>query len=50
MCRHPFSITSAPQDEYASVHIRTAGDWTKELKNVFLKVLLLLRYHIDLII
>ncbi|KAL1364004.1 hypothetical protein HN51_012160 [Arachis hypogaea] len=32
---HPFSITSAPGDEYLSVHIRTVGDWTKELKRVF---------------
>ncbi|KAB2633944.1 respiratory burst oxidase protein E-like [Pyrus ussuriensis x Pyrus communis] len=29
---HPFSITSAPGDEYLSVHIRTVGDWTRELK------------------
>ncbi|XP_050363312.1 respiratory burst oxidase homolog protein E [Argentina anserina] len=29
---HPFSITSAPGDEHLSVHIRTVGDWTKELK------------------
>ncbi|XP_027329153.1 respiratory burst oxidase homolog protein E [Abrus precatorius] len=29
---HPFSITSAPGDEYLSVHIRTVGDWTQELK------------------
>ncbi|XP_057967882.1 respiratory burst oxidase homolog protein E [Malania oleifera] len=32
---HPFSITSAPGDEYLSVHIRTVGDWTQELKRVF---------------
>lgn len=32
---HPFSITSAPSDEYLSVHIRTAGDWTQELKRIF---------------
>jgi respiratory burst oxidase len=35
---HPFSITSAPKDDYVSVHIRTLGDWTRELKNVFSKV------------
>lgn len=29
---HPFSITSAPGDDYLSVHIRTVGDWTQELK------------------
>ncbi|KAJ0915519.1 putative NAD(P)H oxidase (H(2)O(2)-forming) [Helianthus annuus] len=31
---HPFSITSSPGDDYLSVHIRTVGDWTKELKEV----------------
>ncbi|KAG9444772.1 hypothetical protein H6P81_016112 [Aristolochia fimbriata] len=32
---HPFSITSAPNDDYLSVHIRTAGDWTSRLRQVF---------------
>ncbi|KAH9305741.1 hypothetical protein KI387_010145 [Taxus chinensis] len=35
---HPFSITSAPGDDYISVHIRTLGDWTEELKRVFAAV------------
>ncbi|KAJ0811181.1 putative NAD(P)H oxidase (H(2)O(2)-forming) [Helianthus annuus] len=35
---HPFSITSAPDDDYLSVHIRQLGDWTLELKRVFSKV------------
>ncbi|KAK6930537.1 Ferric reductase transmembrane component-like domain [Dillenia turbinata] len=34
---HPFSITSAPADDYLSVHIRTVGDWTNQLKIVFSK-------------
>ncbi|KZV36108.1 respiratory burst oxidaseprotein H [Dorcoceras hygrometricum] len=34
---HPFSITSAPGDDYLSVHIRTLGDWTTELRNHFAK-------------
>ncbi|WJX81817.1 NAD(P)H oxidase (H2O2-forming) [Trifolium repens] len=34
---HPFSITSAPGDDYLSVHIRTLGDWTTELRNTFAK-------------
>ncbi|KAD4385907.1 hypothetical protein E3N88_26076 [Mikania micrantha] len=34
---HPFSITSAPKDDYLSVHIRTLGDWTQQLKTVFAK-------------
>ncbi|XP_010251608.1 PREDICTED: respiratory burst oxidase homolog protein A-like [Nelumbo nucifera] len=32
---HPFSITSAPDDNYLSIHIRQLGDWTQELKRVF---------------
>lgn len=32
---HPFSITSAPGDNYLSVHIRIIGDWTEELRRVF---------------
>ncbi|XP_023520753.1 respiratory burst oxidase homolog protein D-like [Cucurbita pepo subsp. pepo] len=35
---HPFSITSAPEDDYLSVHIRTLGDWTRQLKTVFSEV------------
>ncbi|KAL6955336.1 NAD(P)H oxidase (H2O2-forming) [Sarracenia purpurea var. burkii] len=35
---HPFSITSAPGDDYLSVHIRTLGDWTRQLKTVFSEV------------
>ncbi|KAL0875712.1 hypothetical protein Bca101_025417 [Brassica carinata] len=34
---HPFSITSAPGDDYLSVHIRALGDWTTELRNTFAK-------------
>ncbi|PWA91859.1 respiratory burst oxidase [Artemisia annua] len=37
---HPFSITSAPGDDYLSVHIRTLGDWTRQLKTVFSQVCL----------
>ncbi|XP_022736208.1 respiratory burst oxidase homolog protein A-like isoform X2 [Durio zibethinus] len=35
---HPFSITSAPGDDYLSVHIRQLGDWTQELRRLFSKV------------
>ncbi|GLU20841.1 hypothetical protein SLE2022_370210 [Rubroshorea leprosula] len=35
---HPFSITSAPGDDYLSVHIRIVGDWTRHLRTVFSKV------------
>lgn len=37
--RHPFSITSAPQDDHLSVHIKSLGDWTKALKELFSEVL-----------
>jgi NADPH oxidase 1 len=26
---HPFTISSAPDDSYVSVHIRQVGDWTQ---------------------
>ncbi|ESQ40676.1 hypothetical protein EUTSA_v10012617mg [Eutrema salsugineum] len=35
---HPFSITSAPGDDYLSVHIRVLGDWTKQLRLLFSEV------------
>ncbi|GMJ04433.1 ARABIDOPSIS THALIANA RESPIRATORY BURST OXIDASE HOMOLOG F, respiratory burst oxidase protein F [Hibiscus trionum] len=35
---HPFSITSAPGDDYLSVHIRQLGDWTQDLKRIFSEV------------
>ncbi|XP_058099723.1 putative respiratory burst oxidase homolog protein H [Magnolia sinica] len=35
---HPFSVTSAPGDDYLSVHIRTLGDWTTELRKLFAMV------------
>ncbi|XP_022943392.1 putative respiratory burst oxidase homolog protein H [Cucurbita moschata] len=35
---HPFSITSAPSDDYLSVHIRALGDWTEALRNKFKEV------------
>ncbi|KAF9941820.1 hypothetical protein BGZ75_006629 [Mortierella antarctica] len=28
---HPFTITSSPFEDYVSVHIRQAGDWTRAL-------------------
>ncbi|PON36878.1 Respiratory burst oxidase [Parasponia andersonii] len=32
---HPFSITSATGDDYLSVHIKSLGDWTTELRSRF---------------
>ncbi|XP_076148332.1 NADPH oxidase 1 [Alosa pseudoharengus] len=28
---HPFTMTSAPEEDFFSVHIRSAGDWTQKL-------------------
>ncbi|KAL5457610.1 hypothetical protein EMCRGX_G034885 [Ephydatia muelleri] len=28
---HPFTLTSSPEEDYFSVHIRIVGDWTQEL-------------------
>ncbi|XP_073495774.1 NADPH oxidase 1 [Phyllobates terribilis] len=32
---HPFTLTSAPEEDMFSVHIRSAGDWTDSLIKVF---------------
>mmetsp|Transcript_31624 Transcript_31624/g.100414 ORF Transcript_31624/g.100414 Transcript_31624/m.100414 type:complete len:407 (-) Transcript_31624:126-1346(-) len=31
---HPFTISSAPDDDFVRFHIRAAGDWTKKLYNL----------------
>eukprot|EP01018_Ginkgo_biloba_P014136 Gb_36903 [translate_table: standard] len=36
---HPFSLTSAPGDDYLSVHIRTLGDWTQDIRSLFQEAL-----------
>lgn len=28
---HPFTMTSAPEEDFFTVHIRKAGDWTETL-------------------
>lgn len=33
---HPFTLTSAPEEDYLSVHIRVVGDWTGKLKKTLL--------------
>ncbi|XP_024534924.1 respiratory burst oxidase homolog protein A [Selaginella moellendorffii] len=35
---HPFSITSAPGEDFLSVHIRTLGDWTQKMRKLFSEV------------
>ncbi|KAL9673311.1 hypothetical protein QQ045_029567 [Rhodiola kirilowii] len=37
---HPFSLTSGPDDEYLSVHIRTVGDWSYHLYSLFQETIL----------
>ena len=32
---HPFTLTSAPENDFMMVHIRAAGDWTKEVHRLF---------------
>lgn len=32
---HPFTLTSAPEEEFFSIHIRAAGDWTENLIRTF---------------
>ncbi|XP_027538852.1 NADPH oxidase 3 [Neopelma chrysocephalum] len=32
---HPFTLTSAPEEDYFSVHIRLVGDWTAALFKAF---------------
>ncbi|XP_072499864.1 NADPH oxidase 3 isoform X2 [Notamacropus eugenii] len=32
---HPFTLTSAPEEDFFSVHIRMAGDWTEALFDAF---------------
>ncbi|MED6145029.1 hypothetical protein PIB30_021177 [Stylosanthes scabra] len=37
---HPFSLTSGPQDDYLSVHIRTLGDWSYQIYDLFQEAVL----------
>jgi PAS domain S-box-containing protein len=32
---HPFTITSAPEDPFVSIHVKSAGDWTGDLYKMF---------------
>ncbi|KAF7110626.1 hypothetical protein CFC21_110710 [Triticum aestivum] len=32
---HPFSLTSAPDDDYLSIHIRSLGDWSYHVYDMF---------------
>ena len=33
---HPFNLTSAPHEEFLTVHVRAVGPWTRELQHVYL--------------
>ncbi|XP_078488222.1 dual oxidase 2 isoform X1 [Ciona intestinalis] len=32
---HPFTLTSAPHESYLSLHIRSVGPWTSNLRNLY---------------
>ncbi|XP_004643393.1 NADPH oxidase 1 isoform X2 [Octodon degus] len=32
---HPFTLTSAPEEDFFSIHVRVAGDWTENLVRAF---------------
>ncbi|XP_043913547.1 NADPH oxidase 1-like [Protopterus annectens] len=34
---HPFTLTSAPEEDYFSVHVRSVGDWTEAMYDTFQK-------------
>ena len=34
---HPFTITSSPQEEFMSIAVKTTGDWSKSLNEIFQK-------------
>nr|CAD1837937.1 unnamed protein product [Ananas comosus var. bracteatus] len=36
---HPFSLTSAPDDEHLSMHIRSLGDWSYQMYSIFQEAL-----------
>uniref|UniRef100_A0A3Q0S0Y2 NADPH oxidase 1 n=1 Tax=Amphilophus citrinellus TaxID=61819 RepID=A0A3Q0S0Y2_AMPCI len=35
---HPFTMTSAPEEDFFSIHIRSAGDWTDKLIDIMQKL------------
>nr|XP_046261464.1 NADPH oxidase 1 [Scatophagus argus] len=35
---HPFTMTSAPEEDFFSIHIRSAGDWTDKLIDIVQKL------------
>ncbi|KAJ9181020.1 hypothetical protein P3X46_009196 [Hevea brasiliensis] len=37
---HPFSLTSGPEDDHLSVHIRTLGDWSYQIYSLFQEAIL----------
>lgn len=45
---HPFTITSAPEEDHLSIHVRIVGDWTKALHTRLLKPRLeYIRLYVD---
>lgn len=44
---HPFTISSAPEDSYLSLHIRKAGDWTGALYKIVERIQARGNEHLD---
>ncbi|XP_052179764.1 respiratory burst oxidase homolog protein F-like [Diospyros lotus] len=37
---HPFSLTSGPEDDHLSIHIRALGDWSYQMYSLFQEVII----------
>ncbi|KAJ2746464.1 hypothetical protein GGI20_001307 [Coemansia sp. BCRC 34301] len=44
---HPFTLTSAPEEDELSVHIWVGGDWTRRLIDMFQQNAVIARNHLD---
>lgn len=44
--RHPYSLTSAPDDDNLSMHVRSLGDWSYQFYSIFQEVNLSYQCHL----
>jgi len=44
---HPFTLTSSPEEDHISVHIKCSGNWTGALYNAFAPGKQWPRLHVD---
>ncbi|XP_057517305.1 respiratory burst oxidase homolog protein A-like isoform X1 [Amaranthus tricolor] len=42
---HPFSLTSGPNDNHLSIHVRNLGDWSYQMHNTFHEAMLSKAYN-----